>query len=174
MKNFLEYITERYKEPTNYTKNSFGWDVPDRTFVDDVFDFLVNIVCDVNGISEKNFHHWDETTEYIRLYFDNNPEILQEIDDFQGMRAQFCAEYLYEKYFHTPEENQLTEKRKHKGVEHGLPKPEGFKKKKHSKGVSLGRDKNGYFCYTHRARSKSYPEPEKIPQSKVTFIETTG
>ena len=39
---------------------------------------------------------------------------------------------------------------------------------------SLGKDKDGYFCYTHRARSNSYPTPEQIPKSKIEFIEGTG
>lgn len=60
-------------------------------------------------------------------------------------------------------------------IQKGLPK--------HSKdkwntskwnGVSLGKDKDGYFCYTHRSRSKSYPTPEDIPKSKVDFVESTG
>lgn len=42
------------------------------------------------------------------------------------------------------------------------------------KGCSLGKDKNGYFAYTHRARSKSYKSPYKIPKSKIKFIESTG
>jgi hypothetical protein len=39
---------------------------------------------------------------------------------------------------------------------------------------SFAKDKNGYFCYTHRARSKSYESIAKIPKSKVDFIGTTG
>jgi hypothetical protein len=41
-------------------------------------------------------------------------------------------------------------------------------------GVSLGADKNGFFVYTHRARSKSYDNPADIPNNKIKFIETTG
>lgn len=41
-------------------------------------------------------------------------------------------------------------------------------------GVSLGQDKKGYFVYTHRARSKSYPKPENIHIRDIKFIETTG
>ena len=41
-------------------------------------------------------------------------------------------------------------------------------------GVSLGADKNGFFVFTHRARSKSYTEIEKIPNKDIKFIETTG
>jgi len=39
---------------------------------------------------------------------------------------------------------------------------------------SFAKDKDGYYCYTHRARSKSYPSIDKIPQSEVEFIESTG
>lgn len=51
-------------------------------------------------------------------------------------------------------------------------KPEGLKKK--MEGVSLGEDEKGFYVYTHRARSKSYESPEKIPNSKIKYIETTG
>lgn len=39
---------------------------------------------------------------------------------------------------------------------------------------SFAKDKDGYYCYTHRARSKSYPSIAKIPKSKVEFIGSTG
>jgi len=41
-------------------------------------------------------------------------------------------------------------------------------------GTSVGRDKNGYFVTTHRARSKSYPRASKIPKARIKFIESTG
>ena len=41
-------------------------------------------------------------------------------------------------------------------------------------GYSMGIDKNGYFVHTHRARSKSYESPEKIPSKALKFIESTG
>lgn len=41
-------------------------------------------------------------------------------------------------------------------------------------GVGLRRDKNGVFVHTHRARSKSYPSADAIPQKVVRFIESTG
>lgn len=52
------------------------------------------------------------------------------------------------------------------------PKPPELREK--LDGVSLGKDKDGYFVYTHRARSSSYAEPGKIPQSKIKFIRSTG
>lgn len=41
-------------------------------------------------------------------------------------------------------------------------------------GVSLAKDKDGFFVYTHRARSKSYKTQEAIPKSVIEKIETTG
>lgn len=41
-------------------------------------------------------------------------------------------------------------------------------------GISFGKDKNGYFAYTHRARSGSYDSVDKIPISKLKFIGSTG
>ena len=33
---------------------------------------------------------------------------------------------------------------------------------------------NGYFCYTHRCRSKFYDAPDKIPKRMYTFVCSTG
>ncbi len=56
--------------------------------------------------------------------------------------------------------------------EKGLSKPAS--RKADMDGVSLGKDKRGFFVYTHRARSKSYPSAEAIPKSVCRDIETTG
>lgn len=47
-------------------------------------------------------------------------------------------------------------------------------KKGRFKGVSVGKDKQGFFCYTHRARSKSRPTIDAIPDKDIAFIESTG
>jgi len=65
----------------------------------------------------------------------------------------------------------MATKKKKKNWEN-VSKPPKLRKK--LDGVSLGKDDNGYFVYTHRARSSSYPKPEKIPQSKIKFIRSTG
>lgn len=41
-------------------------------------------------------------------------------------------------------------------------------------GFDMGIDKNGYFIHTHRARSKSYEDPSKIPVKSIKFIDSTG
>jgi hypothetical protein len=39
---------------------------------------------------------------------------------------------------------------------------------------SFAKDENGFYCYTHRARSKSYPTISDIPKSDVNFINSTS
>ena len=96
---YLKLITEMYKEPKEYVKNSFGFKVPVRTYVDDVFDHVLDIICQVNGISEKSFKQLDDTKDYIEKFFDNNPEILVDIDANSDKRYQYTAELIYDKYF---------------------------------------------------------------------------
>jgi hypothetical protein len=53
--------------------------------------------------------------------------------------------------------------------EYGCPKKGGK-----FRGVSVGRDRDGFFITTHRARSKSYLSIKDIPQKTIRFIESTG
>jgi hypothetical protein len=48
---------------------------------------------------------------------------------------------------------------------------DGIKKKL---GFSCGQDAKGYFIYTHRARSKSYPSLKDIPMKDIEFIDGTS
>lgn len=59
--------------------------------------------------------------------------------------------------------------------EKGLSKPKSLRDKSNKiDGVSMGKDKDGYYIYTYRARSKSYASPEKISVKDIEFIESTG
>ena len=61
------------------------------------------------------------------------------------------------------------------GYVHGLSKPQKLRdKSKKIDGVSMGADKNGFYVYTHRAKSKSHPTPEQITVKEIKFIESTG
>lgn len=53
-----------------------------------------------------------------------------------------------------------------------VAKPDHLKNR--FKEVSLGKDDKGYYVFTHRARSSSYPSPDDIPLKKVKFIASTG
>lgn len=41
-------------------------------------------------------------------------------------------------------------------------------------GCSIGRDSDGFFLFTHRARGKSYENVRDIPEKEINFIESTG
>ena len=39
---------------------------------------------------------------------------------------------------------------------------------------SIARDDKGYYAYTHRCRSKSYPSIAEIPKKTVEFVGSTS
>jgi hypothetical protein len=41
-------------------------------------------------------------------------------------------------------------------------------------GFSMGIDKNGYFIYTHRGRSKSHSKPDEITADEMKKTDATG
>lgn len=61
------------------------------------------------------------------------------------------------------------------GMLFGLRKPSLLMKtSSKAKGVSFGANKDGFFVYTHRARSKSKSTPNGITKKEIDFIESTG
>lgn len=52
--------------------------------------------------------------------------------------------------------------------------PVPSKMRKRFEGVGTRKDKDGFYVRTHRARSKSYPSLEAIPDSIIKFIRSTG
>ena len=97
--NHVKLITEMYNKNPEYEINSFGWKLPVRNYVDDVFDHISYIYCNDNNISEKSFGQVDEADSYIKSIFDNNSEILEEIDNLKDKRKEYTAEFIYDKYF---------------------------------------------------------------------------
>ena len=41
-------------------------------------------------------------------------------------------------------------------------------------GTTVRQDDDGFYCHTHRARGKSYPSIDEIPDGEIGFIESTG
>lgn len=60
------------------------------------------------------------------------------------------------------------------GIVVGLRKPDLFSISPKARGVSFGANKDGFFVYTHRARSKSHKDPMKITKKEIEFISSTG
>lgn len=93
-----EKLNERYKPATEFVTIN-GFKIGKTNYVDEAFDSLVQILCDVNMVSEKDFTGYDNTRNYVEMFFDNNQEVLIDIDNFKDKRRQYCGEFLYDKYF---------------------------------------------------------------------------
>lgn len=82
--------------------------------------------------------------------------------------------FFDESYDVFEEKHPLQEKMEKKcPLDHG-DRSEIDKKFGKSKACSWAKDKDGYFCYTHRCRSKSYPSINDIPQKDVDFVRSTS
>lgn len=139
------------------------------SYKDSVASNLTTIITNERGISEKSFKLYDDVIDEVEKFYESNKEELDELLDLfevNDWRQSYCAEKIYADYFL----GSLNEGKK-KNFEN-VSKPEDLVDK--MQGVSLGKDKDGYFVYTHRARCSSYPTPHKIPASKIKFIESTG
>lgn len=70
------------------------------TYAELVLDHLIDILCQVNGISEKDFKKIDDTVNYAKSLMDNNEEIDDIMKEFENdkKRYQYCAERLFYKF----------------------------------------------------------------------------
>jgi hypothetical protein len=94
------------------------------------------------------------------------PDVIKQIKGSRKLSSKMKEEIL--KY-------ATSSSRYNNGSVFGLTKPSGMLKiSSKIKGCSMGADKEGFFVYTHRARSKSFPSPLKISKKSIEFIESTG
>ena len=165
-------------------------------------DLITQIIVDEVGISEKSFTRYDQVIDHVKNMCDSNPEIYKNSEKYYngGKRLQYCAEKIYYKYFKSPKLNESIDQDETKDVADKVKNSKkltseikekitpliinGETKYKEgrvfrlryakSNGCDLGADKNGFFVFTHRARSKSYSDIDKIPEKDIKFIESTG
>ena len=197
----MKYL-KKFNENMEYT-TIFGKEVSHNEALEKrIRDCITSIVVEELGISEKAFQKYDNVMEKVKELCDNKPEIYEDAQNYyeNNKRLELLAEIVYDKYFgyHKIEEKlSIEEKRTDvKGKVERSKKLSKEMKDKISplltteteynngrvfrlkgfsnKGCDLGADKNGFFCFTHRARSKSYESPDKIPQKDINFIESTG
>jgi len=64
-------------------------------------DDILDIVCEVNYISEKDFKKIDLIIKKVKEICEVNPEIYEKAEEFysKGKRLELLAEEMYEKYF---------------------------------------------------------------------------
>lgn len=199
LKNFDEYLNESLE----YT-DFFGKKVShEEALQQRLRDNLSDIIATENKVSEKSFKQYDQIIENVKNVCENNKDIYLLANKFynKNKRLEYCAEKIYDKYFKIPKEKVINEMLDQEDVKGKVERSKKLKSEIKEKilplivngqteykngrvfrlkfniqkyGCSLGADKNGFFVHTHRARSKSYPEIDKIPQKDIKFIESTG
>lgn len=116
-------------------------------------------------MSHPAFHH--VATHVMSARHDTAERDLQEAIDSRDGRSIIAARARLNALTETPmvpgAESPSTAERKAFTDVHGK-----------DAGVSLKKDKDGFFVHTHRARSKSFPLPAAIPKTAVEFIASTG
>lgn len=91
---------EMYNTSPEFLPQWSGLKIPKREYIDNVFDYIVDLLCEVNRISEKNFDGYDEMAKLVREFFDNSPEVIDIINNHEAdARHQYCGEYIYYTYF---------------------------------------------------------------------------
>ena len=73
------------------------FDLPEPDYSDQVRSFLVSILMDERGVSEKSFAQLDELQAEVDELWGSESEIGVILTRFkaQGSRPRFCAEYIY-------------------------------------------------------------------------------
>ena len=109
---FQEYFTENVSDLYNFEeflKEELTIEVDleltnvfnkEYSYTELVLNHWVNILCEVNNISEKDFKNVDATINYVKTLTENNEEIDDIIAEFEpdNKRYQYCAERLNYKF----------------------------------------------------------------------------
>lgn len=164
----INFFVRKYDEWNNQG-NNIGYSDPSKT---SVLEFLEN--------NFEDFSH-DEVLKQELLWSLTDRDVLNESKDNNSSYSENKASLLRSKSISKEMKEMIIKyfgagSTYHEGGRvHGLIKPKGFTEKTpKSRGVSLGADKDGFYCYTHRAASKRYETPEKISIKDIEFIESTG
>jgi len=70
------------------------------TYEDDVRSYVVDILMEVNHISEKSFEEVNKISKKVKEIFNEVYDIKKIINSFEnnGSRIRFTAEYIYDKF----------------------------------------------------------------------------
>ena len=85
IKKFDDFLNEAFgSKITSYNKKVRG--------------YIIDIICDVNYISEKDFKRYDIIKDRIEDTFLYNPEMDDSIRRYEKdkSRVQYCAEHIYQ------------------------------------------------------------------------------
>lgn len=150
-------------------------DIADPNIPNKVKEGLKEDLKELENILDQYLNHKDEFQKRV------NNLINDELNTAAGTNNGHNTEEAIKEGFEFFDENLITESKKAyeelKKREETINSSERAKIKEKfgdSKECSFAKDKDGYYCYTHRCRSKSYPTIEDIPMKDVKFVRSTS
>ncbi len=200
MKKFESYFKKATITESLEYKDFFGKEVSHNEAIEkQLKGILIHIIMDDLKISEKSFTEVDKIIERVnKVYSLDFNELANEYYNL-NKRLKLLAEEIYDKYFKPFNKGIFNESENYEDV---IQKIKSSKKlsqeikdkiiplvvlnstaynkgfvtglKFANSGCSLGANEDGFFVHTHRARSKSYSDIDKIPQKDINFIVSTG
>lgn len=96
------FIIDKYGDKLIVDKSWSGFDFPVPQYKTRVKDYLVHIITDENGISEKSFSQYDSVINEVGEFFKENESARNMINEFEKIEArpEYVAEKIYNEIFH--------------------------------------------------------------------------
>lgn len=134
---------------------------------------LIDIVIEaVSDLFDKKEREGIMTKGEWKVIDDKNSSdnIKKKIKYVRGLSDE-CRQYAMENhndYISSVGKGKVTELQLHPDLKKKI-ESEGL-----PSGFSMGVDKDGYYIHTHRARSKSRPNPSGFNKTEIKFVDSTG
>lgn len=191
----ISVLSDVHKTDIHRIRNllrEYEQDLKDPNIPEEVKKHMREDKEELEKVLDQYLNHYDEFQNRVNRMID---EELQKIDKTSAKKAEKEAEK--KKAAVLPEEEpvkesvdiqfhdsngiiMITESKKAyeklRAAEEALT-PEDRKEIRERFGetqCSFGKDKEGYYCFTHRARSKYYETIDKIPKKDVDFVSSTS
>lgn len=160
--------------------NEYKKDIDDPATPKVVKEQLKEDLKELEEVLDQYLNHKDEFQKRVNNLI--NEELMKLEDDSESSdKNNKDDEAIKEGFIFFNEDYLITERRK--AYETLMKAKESLNPEEHklvvkcfgsSTECSFGKDKNGYYCFTHRCRSKSYPTINDIPQKDVDFVSSTS
>lgn len=191
----ISVLSDVHKTDIHRIRNllrEYEQDLKDPNIPEEVKKHMREDKEELEKVLDQYLNHYDEFQNRVNRIID---EELQKIDKTSAKKAE--KEVEKKKAAVLPEEEpvkesgdiqfhdtngiiMITESKKAyeklRAAEEALTPEERkeIKKRFGETQCSFGKDKEGYYCFTHRARSKYYETIDKIPKKDVDFVSSTS
>ena len=101
-----EYVIDKYGDKLKTDKSWGDLKFPVSEYKTRVKDFLVHIIMEDRGVSEKSFKAFDEIISEVKDFFINNDAMTKLIKEYEAKKArpEYVAEKIYNEHYNTKED----------------------------------------------------------------------